>query len=86
MFFKLKAINPKELYPALYGACAAGYFKYSETVDRETKQNYLSINITSVEDLISILSLAQLTDEYITGYYITGNQIEFTQKPYALGE
>ena len=46
----------------------------------------MSIDLKNIEDLISILSLAQATDEYITGYYITGNTIEFTQKPYALGE
>lgn len=86
MFFKLKTLNAKELYPVLYAACEAGYFKYSVAKDRETKAEYMSIDLKNIEDLMSILSLAQATDEYITGYYITGNTIEFTQKPYSLGE
>lgn len=86
MFFKLKAINPDILYPTLYSACLSGTFKYAEAKDRETKQKTFAIDINSAEDLISLLSLAQATDEYITGYYITGNTIEFTQKPYVLGE
>lgn len=86
MFFRLKAINPQTLYPALYNACLSGTFKYAEAKDRETKQSTFAIDINSADDLISLLSLAQVTDEYITGYYITGNTIEFTQKPYILGE
>lgn len=86
MFFRIKAVNPRYLYPALYEACQNGTFNYVIAKDRDTKQEYMSINIKNVEDLISILSLAQSTDEYITGYYITGNTIEFTQKPYVLGD
>ena len=54
--------------------------------DRETGREYCAVDISGLEELTTLLSLAKATNEYCTGLYFDGTSLVLSEKPYTLGE
>lgn len=54
--------------------------------DKETGKEYSAINIDTLEQLLTVLSLAKATNEYCTGIFFDGTSLVLSEKPYTLGE
>lgn len=86
MLLHLRNHNIQEQYPLLYKAIADEQISGIICYDKALGRDYLAININSMSDICTILSLAKATNEYCTGLYFNGNDLVISEKAYTLGE
>lgn len=81
MLFHLNNDHIKETYPLV-----ASNSEINTYYDKGTGRTHTTIELKTIEDLMSLISSAKATNEYCTGIYMFGNTITITEKPYTLGE
>lgn len=86
MYLKLKNPNIREVYPAIWTACNNGTFNGIAFNDKNTGREYLAIELKTIEDIVSLLALAKVSNEYALAINISDSELTITEEPYTLGE
>lgn len=73
-------------YPLISLALNNGSIKGITYYEKETGKEITAIDINSMTELMSILSMAKGTNEYCTGVFYNGTTLMLTEKTYTLGD
>lgn len=73
-------------YPLISLAINNGSLKGITFFEKETGKEITAIDVNSMTELMSILSMAKGTNEYCTGVFYDGTTLMLTEKAYTLGE
>lgn len=86
MIVAIKNENLSSRYPLIALAINTGAIRGINHFDKETGHEYTAIDITTMSELTSLVSMAKATNEYCTGLYFNGDTLTISEKPYTLGE
>ena len=73
-------------YPLISLAISNGSLRGITYYEKESGKEYTAIDVSSMNELIAIVSMAKGTYEYCTGVFFNGATLMLTEKAYTLGE